>query len=50
VHQKTVVACVMLTQANGKVEKSIRTFATTTGALMTLAEGLASLQVSHVAM
>jgi hypothetical protein len=50
VHQKTVVACVMITQANGKVNKSIRTFATTTGALMTLAEWLASLQVSHVAM
>jgi hypothetical protein len=34
VHQKTVVACVMITQANGKVDKSIRTFATTTAALL----------------
>jgi hypothetical protein len=41
VHQKTVVACVMLTQANGKVDKSIRTFATTTAALLTEA-GLVS--------
>ena len=50
VHQKTVVAGVMLTQPNGKVDKSIRTFATTTEALLALADWLASLQVSHVAM
>jgi transposase len=50
VHMKTVVACVMITQANGKVTKSTRTFATTTAALLALAEWLASLQVSHVAM
>ncbi len=50
VHQKTVVACVMITQANGKVDKSIRTFATTTAALLALADWLASLQVSYVAM
>ncbi len=25
VHMKTVIACVMITQANGKVDKSIRT-------------------------
>jgi transposase len=49
-HQKTVVACVMITQANGKVDKGIRTFATTTAALLTLADWLADLQVSHVAM
>ena len=35
VHKKTVVACVMLTLPNGKVDKSIRTFATTTEALPT---------------
>jgi hypothetical protein len=34
VHQKTVGACVMITQPNGKVDKSIRTFATTTAALL----------------
>jgi transposase len=50
VHMKTVVACVMITQANGKVDKNIRTFATTTAALLALAEWLASLQVTHVAM
>ena len=36
VHQKTVVACVMITQPNGKVDKSTRTFATTTAALLAL--------------
>ena len=34
VHQKTLVACVMITQTNGKVDKSICTFATTTVALV----------------
>jgi len=34
VHQKTVGACVMFTLANGKVDKNIRTFATTTAALL----------------
>ncbi len=38
VHQKTVVACVMITQPNAKVDKSTRTFATTTAALLTLAD------------
>ncbi len=41
VHQKTVVACVMLTQPNGKVDKSIRTFATTDGGSVDLS-GLVS--------
>ncbi len=50
VHQKTVVACVIITQANGKVDKSICTFATTTTALVALGDWLTSLQVSHVAM
>jgi transposase len=30
VHKKTVVACRLLSQQKGTVEKSIRTFATTT--------------------
>jgi transposase len=50
VHMKTVVACVMITQANGRVDKSIRTFATTTAALLALAEWREGLQVTHVAM
>ncbi len=50
IHQKTVVACVMFTQPNGKVDKSILTFSTMTAALLDLADWLAHLQVSHVAM
>src|SRR6266567_164903 len=50
VHQKTVVACVLLTAAEGRERKEIRTFATTTTSLVALADWLASQQVSHVAM
>ena len=49
-HQKTVVACVMITRAHGKVDKSICTFATTTTALVALGDWREGLQVSHVAM
>ena len=30
VHKATVVACLMITAANGKLSKEVRTFATTT--------------------
>jgi transposase len=40
----------MITQANGKVDKSIRTFATSTAALVALADWLSSHEISHVAM
>jgi transposase len=50
VHKKTVVACLMLTAASGKVSKEIRTFATTTTGLLTLADWLASQSVTHVAI
>jgi transposase len=50
VHKKTVVACVLITLPNGQVQKLVRTFATTTAGLLALADWLASVQVSHVAM
>jgi len=50
VHKKTVVACVMVTSSDGQVHKQVRTFGTTTMDLLTLADWLASFQVSHVAM
>ena len=50
VHKKTVVACVLITLLNGQVQKLVRTFATTTAGLLALADWLASLQVSRVAM
>jgi transposase len=50
VHKKTVVACVLLTAATGKVSKQVRTFSTTTAGLLALSDWLASLAVTHVAM
>ena len=49
VHQKTVVACRLLSQQKGTVEKSIRTFATTTHGLGELDHWLAEGQVQQVA-
>ena len=50
VHKATVVACLLVTAANGKVTKAIRTFATTTASLQELADWLAAQGVTHVAM
>jgi hypothetical protein len=50
VHQKTVVGCRLLSQPKGSIEKSIRTFATTTGGLMELDRWLAEGQVEQVAL
>lgn len=50
VHKDTVVACVLLTTASGKVSRAIRTFATTTASLQELADWLVSQAVTHVAM
>ena len=50
VHKKSVVACVLITQPNGSVERHMRTFKTITADLLTLADWLSSLQVTQVAM
>src|SRR5437773_10456152 len=50
VHKKTVVACVLLTAANGRLTNEVRTFATTTAGLLALREWLSSHGVTHVAM
>jgi transposase len=50
VHKKTVVACLLLTAASGRLTKEVRTFATTTAGLLTLREWLSSQGVTHVAM
>jgi transposase len=50
VHKKTVVVCVLLTQADGTVRKQIRTFATMTADLLALEEWLRSLHVEHLAL
>ena len=49
VHKKTVVACVLITSADGQVHKQVRTAATTTAGLLALADWLAALPISHVA-
>jgi transposase len=50
VHKKTVVACVMITLPTGKVQKQVKTFATTLADLLALADWLSHAQVSHVAI
>ncbi len=50
VHKETVVACVIVPDGHGQVEKETRTFATLTEHLVELATWLHSQQVTHVAM
>ncbi len=50
VHQATVVACLLIVLKNGKVQKQIRTFGTTTRELLALREWLLSEGCTHVAM
>lgn len=50
VHKKTVVVCVRLVTTDATVTTHIRTFGTTTPALLDLLAWLLSLQVTHVAM
>lgn len=49
VHKRTVVACVRLA-LDGKVTQEVRTFATSTSGLLTLADWLAAHAVEHVVM
>lgn len=50
VHQKTVVVCVRRLDANGRLQKSVRTYGTFTTNLRALADWLAEEGVTHVAM
>jgi transposase len=50
VHKKSVVACVLVTQADGRVEKQVRTFSTMTGDLQGLGAWLRAARVEQVAM
>jgi transposase len=50
VHKKTVVACVMTPDAEGKFQKDIRTFGTMTADLLTLLDWLQAHAITHVAM
>jgi transposase len=50
VHKKTVVACVLVTSADGQVDRTIRTFGTMTGDLLSLADWLDQFKVTHVVL
>jgi transposase len=50
VHKKSVVVCVRLVCADGTISTHIRSFGTTTTALLDLVAWLLSLDVTHVAM
>jgi transposase len=50
VHQATVVACLLMVRRDGKVQKQMRTFGTTTRELVGLREWLLSQGCTHVAM
>ncbi len=50
VHKKTVVACVLVTSADGRVERTIHTFGTMTGDLLRPADWLDQFKVTHVVL
>jgi hypothetical protein len=50
VHQATVVACLLRVGKDGKVQKQVRTFGTTTRELRSMREWLLSQGCSHVAI
>ena len=50
VHKRTVVACVLLSLADGQVRKHTQTFGTMTPDLLALGDWLKELEVRHVAM
>ena len=50
VHKRSVIACVMLTQPDGTVQRHTRTFGAMTADLLALADWLTRLGVTHVAI
>src|SRR5246500_4532720 len=50
VHEATVVACLLMVRRDGKVQKQMRTFGTTTRELVSLREWLLSEGCTHVAL
>ncbi len=50
VHKKTVVACLLVPDKQGKVQKTIRTFGTVTADLLGLADWLLQAGCTHIAM
>lgn len=50
IHKKTVVACVLLTQDDGTVQRQVRTFGTMTADLLALSDWLTRYDVTQVAL
>ncbi len=50
VHQKTVVACVLVTAADGAVQRRVRSFGTMTADLLALSDWLDGLAVTQIAI
>jgi transposase len=50
VHKKTVVACVLITETSGEVQRHVRTFSTMTAGLLALADWFESMSITVVAM
>ena len=50
VHKRSVVACVLLTQPDGTVQRRVSTFGTMTADLLALHDWLGGLGVTHIAM
>jgi len=50
IHKNTVVACVMITPPKGRMQKSLRTFGTTTTDILALRDWVDAQQVTHLAM
>ena len=50
VHQATVVDCLLIVRRDGKVQKQVRTFGTTTRELLSMREWLLFQGCTHVAM
>jgi hypothetical protein len=50
IHKKPVVACVLLTSANGHVQREVRTYATMTADLLARSDWLAAYAVTQIAM
>ncbi len=50
VHQATVVACLVIVRKDGKIQKQMRTFGTSTRELLSLRDWLLSEDCTHVAM
>jgi transposase len=50
VHKKSVVACVLITEPDGQVQRHMRTFGTMTADLLALSDWLNTLGVTQVAL